>query len=119
MPGRAYIYTRPARNDKGELVDSNDQQAERCQNYARENGYQVSRILNEAEHAPDEERPELKALRTAIWLGHVDVVIAPKPETLYQDTNRLVRLTRELAMTDATLEFADVDINQYAFEEDM
>lgn len=118
MPGRAFIYTRPERNKKGELVDDNPQQAERCQEYARANGYSVTRVLQEAEHGPDDERSELKALRTAIWKRQIDVLIAAKPETLYQDTNRLVRLARELSMVDARLEFVDIDINQYAFEDE-
>jgi DNA invertase Pin-like site-specific DNA recombinase len=118
VAGRAFIYTRPQRNDKGELIDGNDTQAARCEDYARTHGYRVSRVLQESEHGPDDERPELKALRTAIWRREVDIVIVPKPETLYQDTNRLVRLTRELAMLDTRIEFVDVNINDYVFEED-
>ena len=118
MSGRAFIYTRPQRNKKGELVDDNAQQVTRCQDYARENGYQVTRILQEEDHGPEDERPELKSLRSAIWLGKLDVLIAPRPETLYQDTNRLVRLAKELSMIQARLEFVDVDINQYELEED-
>ncbi len=118
MSGRAFIYTRPERNKKGELVDDNDQQAARCQDYARENGYRVTKVLQEAEHGPEDERTELKQLRSAIWRRQLDVLIAPKPETLYQDTNRLVRLARELSMVDARLEFVDIDINDYAFDEE-
>lgn len=118
MAGRAFIYTRPERNKKGELIDDNSQQAERCQEYARANGYSVARVLQEAEHGPDDERSELKVLRSAIWTRQIDVLIAPKPETLYRDTNRLVRLAKELAMIDARLEFVDIDINQYEFEEE-
>jgi DNA invertase Pin-like site-specific DNA recombinase len=117
VAGRAFIYTRPERNKKGELVDDNQQQAERCQDYARENGYQVAKVLQEEDHGPEDERPGLKSLRSAIWLGQIDVLIAAKPETLYQDTNRLVRLAKELAMADAHLEFVDVDINQYELDE--
>jgi DNA invertase Pin-like site-specific DNA recombinase len=118
MAARAIIYTRPERNKKGELIDDNDTQAQRCQDYARENGYRVSLVLQEDEHGPEEERPELKRLRAAIWRGQVDVLIAPKPETLYRETNRLVRLAKELSMTNARLEFVDIDINAYAFEEE-
>lgn len=115
---RAYIYTRPERNKKGELIDDNNAQSERCQEYARANGYQVSEVLHEDEHGPDDERPELKKLRAAIWRRQVDILIAPKPETFYQDTNRLVRLARELASLDTRLEFVDIDINDYAFEQE-
>jgi DNA invertase Pin-like site-specific DNA recombinase len=117
-PGRAYIYTRPQRNDKGELVDDNDQQVDRCQEYARINGYRVTRILQEPEHGPEDERAVLKELRTAIWKGQLDILVTPKPETIYYDTNRLVRLTRELSMMDARIEFVDVDINQYELEDE-
>jgi DNA invertase Pin-like site-specific DNA recombinase len=118
VSGRAYIYTRPERNDKGELIDDNDAQAARCEDYARVHGYRVSRVLQEPEHGPDDERQELKALRTAIWRREVDILIAPKPETLYHDTNRLVRLARELSLMGARIEFVDVDINDYAFDRD-
>jgi DNA invertase Pin-like site-specific DNA recombinase len=114
----AYIYTRPERNKKGELIDDNDAQAQRCQEYARANGYQVSKVFQESEHGPDEERPELKQLRAAIWRRQVGILIAPKPETLYRDTNRLVRLARELSIQDARLEFVDVDINAYSAEDE-
>jgi DNA invertase Pin-like site-specific DNA recombinase len=118
VSGRAYIYTRPERNKKGELIDGNSAQAQRCEEYARLHGYRVNQILQEPEHGPEDERTELKALRSAIWRRQVDVLIAPKPETLYNDTNRLVRLARELSMVDARLEFVDVDINDYAYEHD-
>ena len=118
MSGRAFIYTRPRRNKKGEVVDDNAQQVTRCQDYARENGYQVAQILQEDDHGPEGERPELKSLRAAIWLGKLDVLIAPRPETLYQDTNRLVRLAKEMSMYGAQLEFVDVDINQYELDEE-
>jgi DNA invertase Pin-like site-specific DNA recombinase len=118
VSARAYIYTRPERNKKGEMVDDNAMQVERCEEYARMHGYRVSKVLQEDDHGPEDERPELKQLRGAIWRQQVDVLIAPKPETLYRDTNRLVRLARELAMINARLEFVDVDINDYAFEED-
>jgi DNA invertase Pin-like site-specific DNA recombinase len=115
-PGRAFIYTRPQRNDKGELVDDNTQQADRCQDYARVHGYRVTRILQEPDYGPEDERVELKELRTAIWKRQLDILIAPRPETLYYDTNRLVRLTRELSMMDARIEFVDVDVNSYELE---
>ncbi len=117
-PGRAFIYTRPQRNEKGELVDDNGNQVDRCQEYARVNGYRVTRILQEDEHGPDDERDELKALRTAMWKRQFDILITPRPETLYYDTNRLVSLTRELSMLDARLEFVDVDLNSYELDED-
>jgi DNA invertase Pin-like site-specific DNA recombinase len=117
VSGQAFIYTRPERNDKGELVDDTSAQAKRCEDYARANGYRVSRILQESDHGPEDERPELKQLRSAIWRREVDILIAPRPETLYRDTNRLVRLARELSMMDARLEFVDIDINDYAFED--
>lgn len=117
-PGRAFIYTRPRRNDKGELVDDNTQQADRCQDYARIHGYRVTRILQEPEYGPEDERAELKELRTALWKRELDILIAPSPETLYFDTNRLVRLTRELSMMDARLEFVDVDINAYELKDE-
>jgi DNA invertase Pin-like site-specific DNA recombinase len=113
MAARAIIYTRPERNKKGELIDDNAMQVERCQDYARDHGYRVSLVLQEDEHGPDEERPELKRLRGAIWRGQLDILIAPKPETIYSDTNRLVRLAKELSMANARLEFVDVDINAY------
>lgn len=116
MAARAIIYTRPERNKKGELVDDNEQQMRRCEEYARENGYRVSRVLQEEEHGPDDERSELKQLRSAIWRRQLDILITAKPETLYQDTNRIVRLAKELSMMDARLEFVDVDINAYELE---
>lgn len=117
MAARAIIYTRPERNKKGELVDDNEQQILRCEAYARENGYRVNQVLQEAELAPDDERSELKQLRGAIWKRQLDILIAAKPETLYRDTNRLVRLAKELAMMDVRLEFVDVDINAYEMDE--
>jgi DNA invertase Pin-like site-specific DNA recombinase len=111
---RAVIYTRPERNKKGEMVDDNAQQAERCEQYAREHGYRVNLILQEDEFGPEDERPELKQLRAAIWKRQIDILITPKPETIYRDTNRLVRLTKELSMVDARIEFVDVDIDAYA-----
>lgn len=119
MAARAIIYTRPQRNKKGELVDNNEEQARRCEEYARENGYRVNLVLQEEEHAPDDERTELKRLRSAIWRRQLDILIASKPETLYQDTNRIVRLAKELAMMDARLEFVDVDINAYELEAEL
>lgn len=116
MAARAIIYTRPERNKNGELIDDNEQQTRRCEEYARENGYRVNRVLQEEEHGPDDERSELKQLRGAIWRRQLDILIAAKPETLYQDTNRIVRLAKELSMMDARLEFVDVDINAYELE---
>jgi site-specific DNA recombinase len=117
VSARAYIYTRPERNDKGEIVDDNDSQLRRCEDYARVNGYRVALVLQESDHGPEDERTELKRLRSAIWRRQVDVLITVKPETLYRDTNRLVRLTRELALADARLEFVDVDVDDYALED--
>lgn len=118
MASRAVIYTRPERNKKGELIDDNETQAQRCQDYAREHGYRVGLVLQEDERGPEDERPELKRLRAAIWRGQIDILIAAKPETLYRDTNRLVRLAKELSMIDARLEFVDVDINAYAVDDE-
>jgi DNA invertase Pin-like site-specific DNA recombinase len=118
MGARAVIYTRPERNKKGELVDANEMQIERCERYAQDHGYRVNLVLQEDELGPDDERPELKQLRSAIWRRQVDVLITAKPETLYRDTNRLVRLTKEMAMLDARIEFVDVDINAYELEDD-
>ncbi len=118
MSARAVIYTRPERNKKGELVDDTPQQIDRCQEYAWQNGYRVHQVLQESEHGPEDERTELKRLRSLIWRRQIDVLISPKPETLYQDTNRLVRLARELSMVDARLEFVDVSVDDYALEQE-
>jgi DNA invertase Pin-like site-specific DNA recombinase len=115
MAARVAIYTRPMRNDKGELIDDADSQATRCEEFAFERGYRVQMLLSEQEHGLEGERPELRRLRGAIWRGEVDIVLAPKPETLYHDTNRLVRFAKELSMTGGRLEFVDVRVDDYMF----
>jgi DNA invertase Pin-like site-specific DNA recombinase len=118
LAARAVIYTRPQRNDKGQLIDDHAQQLERCERYARDNGYRVILVLNEDEFGPEDERPELKRMRTTFWKREADVLITPKPDTLYLDNNRLVRLMKELTLVDGFIEFVDVDIDEFMFDTD-
>jgi DNA invertase Pin-like site-specific DNA recombinase len=118
MAVRAAIYARPMRNDKGELIDDTSSQTKRCEEFAYEHGYRVQLLLAEDEHGTEGERPELRRLRGAIWRREIDVVIATRPESLYHDTNRLVRFAKELSMIGGRLEFVDVRVDDYMFAEE-
>ncbi|MGA7670761.1 MAG: recombinase family protein [Nitrolancea sp.] len=107
MPVRAGIFTRTQMNEKGEVINDPVKQEEACRKHANKQGYVVTQTFRDESVRVDDERPELRRLRTAIWTRNVDVIIVASPDRLYVDTNRLARFAKEADVMNVRLEFVD------------
>ncbi|MCX7622900.1 MAG: recombinase family protein [Thermomicrobium sp.] len=88
-------------------VDLTEQEA-RLRAYAEGEHYEVKAVFREVLPELPEQRPGLKALRTAMWLREVDVVIATSPECLYRDPERLKSFLIEARTLGQRVEFLEV-----------
>lgn len=111
MPMRAAIYTRNEFNDKGEVVADAAKQEESCRRHAQKQGYLITQVYQESNLGQDEERTELRSLRSAIWKRNIDVLLATKPDRLYFDTNRLARFAKEADLMRVRLEFVEAPLD--------
>jgi DNA invertase Pin-like site-specific DNA recombinase len=111
MPIHAAIYTRNEFNDKGEVITDVAKQEESCRKYAQKHGYLITRVYQEANLGQDEERTELRSLRSAICRRGFDVLLATKPDRLYFDTNRLAKFAKEADLMSVRLEFVEAPLD--------
>jgi len=111
MPMRAAIYTRNEFNDKGEVVTDVAKQEEICRRHAQKQGYLITQVYHEANVGQEDERTELRSLRSAIWKRDIDVLLATKPDRLYLDTNRLSRFIKEADLMSVRLEFVEASLD--------
>ncbi len=107
MPVRAGIFTRTQINDKGEVVNDPAKQEDACRKHANKQGYVITQTYRDESVSVEEERPELRRLRTAVWTRNVDVVIATSPDRLYADMNRLARFAKEADIMNVRIEFVN------------
>ncbi len=84
------------------------EQESRLREFADRAQYEVTKVFSEVLPELPEQRPGLKALRTAMWLREVDVVIATSPECLYRDPERLKRFLLEARTLGQRVEFLEV-----------
>jgi DNA invertase Pin-like site-specific DNA recombinase len=111
MPIHAAIYTRNEFNDKGEVVTDVAKQEASCRKYAEKRGYLITRVYQESNVGQDEERTELRSLRSMIWKRGIDVLLATKPDRLYYDTNRLAKFAKEADLMSVRLEFVEAPLD--------
>lgn len=110
MVTRAAIYTWFRGEAQDDPTEDNAAQEERCRAYAAAEGYTVVDVYRETARLPTDDRPELKRLRTAIWLSRVDVVIATRPDRFYLDLDRLQRLASDARLRGVRLEFLEAPV---------
>ncbi len=118
VPVRAGIFTRTQLNDKGEVVNDPDKQEETCRKYANKRGYIVAQVYRDESVSVEDDRPELRRLRTAIWTRNLDVVIATTADRLYVDTLRLVQFAKEADLMSVRLEFVKSQLDHDALVSD-
>lgn len=111
MPMRAAIYTRNEFNAKGEVVTDVAKQEASCRKHAQKHGYLITQVYQEANVGQEDERTELRSLRTSIWKRNIDVLLATKPDRLYYDTNRLARFVKEADLMSVRLEFVEAPLD--------
>ncbi|WP_038037243.1 recombinase family protein [Thermorudis peleae] len=101
---------RAAKKAKAQLSPEDDLalQEQRCRAYASRWQYQVTDVYREVLPDLPEQRPELKALRTAMWLRRYDVVVVYSPDRLYLDPDRVARFLEEARVLGMRVEFLDV-----------
>lgn len=107
---RAAIYVRVSAADDEKVLGIEQQEAN-CRAHVRDMGYEVVDVFADRDLVEGDERPELKRMRSALWRRNFDIVIATRPDRLFRDTNRLVRMTREVESMGARIEFADLPLD--------
>ncbi len=107
MPVRAGIFTRTQMNEKGDVINDPVKQEDACRKHANKQGYVVTQTYRDESVYVEEERPELRRLRTSIWTRNLDVIIATSPDRLYVDMNRLSRFAKEADLMNVRIEFVN------------
>ncbi|WP_448575326.1 hypothetical protein [Thermomicrobium sp.] len=92
------------RSPETELAD----QETRLRELAAREHYHVTHVFSEILPEFPEQRPGLKALRTAMWLRQIDVILVPSPECLYRDPERLKAFLIEARTLGERVEFLEV-----------
>jgi len=107
MPVRAGIFTRTQLNEKGDVINDPAKQEAACRKHANKQGYVVTQTYRDESVNVDDERPELRRLRTSIWTRKLDVIIISSPDRLYTDTDRLARFAKEADLMNVRIEFVN------------
>ncbi|MCX2728391.1 recombinase family protein [Thermomicrobium sp. 4228-Ro] len=84
------------------------EQEARLRAFAAREDYEVAKVFSEILPEFPERRPGLKALRTAMWLREIDVIVAASPDCLYRDPERLKSFLIEARTLGQRVEFLEV-----------